>query len=373
MASNVKLKFVGNLDHFDVFYTGGLVGSGLFPVAKGSEVTIDLVGKVATTGTSNNRYLNFRIVPTTGATVISATASPTPTYNSFIGSRNWMFVKGSLPYLASSATIETASEILYTITVVSSGPAPSVSSPFNKLFSLTREKMDELSNKMLGVWGSNADGSPANGGFLINLMLLPFKTPTAVIGDTQTIKIGAFNTGVTAPIINDDSIDVDLGNIVVGGLAGNVMDYAAATYELFLPFFGDSLTLEPHQVIGKTINARYDLDVYTGEVTANIFNDNSGVPIASANDRVARGIPFKMFSEVQNRLSEAVQTNNGLLQAYIRVTRQDIAGGQFNNLVLVNGVIGSGAGYIEVENADLRGVPNTAQVLNLLQQGVIIR
>jgi hypothetical protein len=367
----VKVKFVGTLSHFTVGYNGGTTGSTLKPVATGVEVTIDLADKVNTA----NPYLDFRITPTEGATVTSCSAAPTPPFNPVMGKRDWVWAKGSLPYLSCSATIETASEILYTMTVVSSGPTPGIVSPFNKLFSLTRNKMIELSDKMLGVWGNDStDGSPASSDFLINLMVLPFTIPTEVLGDAQAIKIGSYGTGVQAPVIVDDSIDVDLGNIVVGGLSDSVLDYAAAQYELVLPFFGKVLELDPSQVVGKTINARYVLDAYTGDATVNVFNDASGVPIASTVDRVARAIPFKMFSEVENKLGDAVQTNNDILQAFIRVTRKEVVtGGVYDNLVQVNGVIGSSPGYMEVQNVELRGVPDSDRVKSLLQSGVVIK
>lgn len=366
----VKVKFVGTLSHFTVGYTGGTTGSTVKPIATGVEVTIDLADKV----NASNPYLDFRIMPTEGATVTSATASPLPPVNPATGSRDWRWAKGSLPYLSSSATIETASEILYTMTVVSSGPTPGIVSPFNKLFSLTRNKMIELSDKMLGVWGDSPTTGPTSSGFLINLMVLPFTIPTEVLGDAQSIKIGNTGTGVQAPVIVDDSIDVNLGNIVVGGLSGSVLDYAAAQYELVLPFFGKVLELDPSQVVGKTINARYVLDAYTGDATVNVFNDASGVPIASTVDRVARAIPFKMFSEVENKLGDAVQTNNDILQAFIRVTRKEVVtGGVYDNLVQVNGVIGSSPGYMEVQNVELRGVPDSDRVKSLLQSGVVIK
>lgn len=366
----VKIKIVGTLSHFTAGYTGGTTGSTVKPIATGVEVTIDLADKV----NASNPYLDFRIIPTEGATVTSATASPLPPVNPATGSRDWRWGKGSLPYLSSSATIETASEILYTMTVVSSGPTPGIVSPFNKLFSLTRNKMIELSDKMLGVWGdTSTDGSPASSGFLINLMVLPFTIPNEVLGNAQAIKIGNTGTGVQAPVIVDDSIDVDLGNIVVGGLSDSVLDYAAAQYELVLPFFGKVLELDPSQVVGKTINARYVLDAYTGDATVNVFNDASGVPIASTVDRVARAIPFKMFSEVDNKLGDAVQTNNDILQAFIRVTRKEVVAGVYDNLVQVNGVLGSSPGYMEVQNVELRGVPDSDRVKSLLQSGVVIK
>lgn len=365
----VKVKFVGTLSHFTVGYTGGTTGSTVKPIATGVEVTIDLADKVNTA----NPYLDFRITPTEGATVTSAKASPTPPVNPVMGKRDWVWAKGSLPYLSSSVTIETASEILYTMTVVSSGPTPGIVSPFNKLFSLTRNKMIELSDKMLGVWGDSPTTGPTSSGFLINLMVLPFTIPTEVLGDAQSIKIGNTGTGVQAPVIVDDSIDVNLGNIVVGGLSGSVLDYAAAQYELVLPFFGKTLELDPSQVVGKTINARYVLDAYTGDATVNVFNDASGVPIASTVDRVARAIPFKMFSEVNNKLGEAVQTNNDILQAFIRVTRKEVVVGVYDNLVQVNGVLGSSPGYMEVQNVELRGVPDSDRVKSLLQSGVVIK
>lgn len=372
-STKAKLRFVGELSHFDVYYTGGLTGSGLTPVATGVDVEIDLAGKVATSGAGSDRYLDFRIVPRTGATVASASTSPTPPVNQFLARRDWTWGKGSLPYLSTSVTIETGSDTLYTVTVVSSGPTPEVESPFNKLFNLTRDKMEELSNNMGGVWGEAAGDSPASSGYLINLMLLPFKLPTEVLGNEEQIKIGSVNTRVSAPVVTDDSIELDLGTITVAGLSGSSLDYQAAQYALMLPFFGEVVELQPSQVVGKAVRVQYILDAYKGSATVNVFNDDSGVPIASATDQVARAIPFKMFSEIANSMDDPVQTNNGLMQATMIVTRQEVQVGEYTNLVQVEGMLGDSLGYLEVETIELKGVPDSDRVKSLLQAGVVIR
>lgn len=366
-----RFKFVGDLTHFDASYSGGITGGADKPIETGVEVVFNLADKVGSTA-SNNR-LTFKVSPKNVAvTILDVKTDPRAPTNPVMGKRNWMWGKGSLPYFTCDATIETASDVLYTFTVVSEGPKPEIVSPFNKLFSLSRDKMIELSNSMLGVWG-DAAGAPASSGFLINLLVLPFSIPSEVLGSEQKIKIGSVGTNVTAPLIDDDSIDVDLGNIVVAGLSNSVLDYAAANYELVLPFFGKSLELVPSQVVGKTINARYVLDAYTGDATVNVFNDDTGVPIASAVDRVARAIPFKMFSDVANKQDGPVQTNNDILQAFIRVTRKEVVSGVYDNLVQVNGVLGSSKGYMEVQNVELRGVPDSDRVKSILQSGVVIK
>lgn len=373
MTTTVKLHFAGELSHFDVYYTGGLTGSGLTPVATGVDVEIDLAGKVATSGSGSNRFLNFRIVPRTGSTVVSARTTPAPQYNSVLGGLNWAWSKGNLPYLSTRVTIGTANPTLYTVTVVSSGPTPEVESPFNKLFNLTRDKMEELSNNMGGVWGGAAGASPASSGYLINLMLLPFKLPTEVLGNEERIKIGSVNTPVSAPVVTDDSIELNLGTITVAGLSGSSLDYQAAKYELMLPFFGEVLELSPSQVVGKPVRITYIIDAYKGVATVNVFNDGSGVPIASATDQVARAIPFKMFSEIANSMDDPVQTNNGLLRATMIVTRQEVQVGEYTNLVQVEGMLGDSLGYLEVETIELKGVPDSDRVKSLLKAGVVIR
>lgn len=372
-STKVKLRFIGELSHFDVYYTGGLTGSGLTPVTTGVDVEIDLAGKVAASGYGSDRYLDFRIVPRTGVTVLSVRTSPTPPYNSVLGSRDWTWAKGSLPYLSTSTTIETGSDTLYTVTVESSGPTPEVESPFNKLFNLSREKMEELSNNMGGVWGEATGSSPASSGYLINLMLLPFKLPAEVLGAEETIQIGSVSTRVSAPVVTDDSIELELGTITVADLSGNSLDYQAAKYELMLPFFGEVLELSPSQVVGKPLRITYIIDAYKGMATVNVFNDDSGVPITSATDQVARAIPFKMFSEIANSMDDPVQTNNGLLQATMIVTRQEVQVGEYTNLVQVEGVLGESLGYVEVETIELKGVPDSDRVKSMLQAGVVIR
>jgi len=244
-------------------------------------------------------------------------------------------------------------------------------SPFNQLYLAD----DDVLNGLADVPMTDPSDPEINRSeYVINVLSIPFEIPAEVIGTETNVKLGNHVTDVLAPTILEDSITIDLGTIQVGGL-GNSLDFESE-YELVLPFIQSTITLEPSLVVGKAVSVEYVLDVYTGDVTVNVYNNVSVSPIQSIKDTVGRSIPFRMMNNVNNPLGTLSGVSNNVLTAFIRIKTPELQDGEFNNLVTKVGDLVGVKGYVEFEQIRLVSKASgnaKAQIRSLLQNGVIIK
>lgn len=102
---------------------------------------------------------------------------------------------------------------------------------------------------------------------LISLQCLPI-TPTS--SGSPQIMLGNYETGVGAPQITQQYYSIDCGELTIKRYYGSAMDYSPYTkVEIFLPFIGIK-QLKAEDVIGFTIAIQYNMDILTGDLTAQI-------------------------------------------------------------------------------------------------------
>lgn len=157
-----------------------------------------------------------------------------------------------------------------TITIVATGK-PQTVSQVNQLFLMDDAKLGELAKAPMYLPGGEGEVAFNNSLFIINLLSIPFKIDPSNADKEIDIKLGTFKIGVKAPLMKRDMISVDLGEITVGGMKGNALDYVAAKYELVLPYVAQPIELPPSMVVGKKITVAYKLDAYNGDITVNVL------------------------------------------------------------------------------------------------------
>lgn len=248
---------------------------------------------------------------------------------------------------------------------------PETVSPLNQIYLVDNDDLGELANVPM----TNPIKPEINRSeYVINVLSVPFEIPSEFVGTETGVKLGDLVTEVLAPTLLNDSITIDLGTIQVGGL-GNSLDFESE-YELVLPFIQSTITLEPSLVVGKNVSVEYVLDVYTGDVTVNVYNNVSVSPIQSIKDTVGRSIPFRMMNNVNNPLGTLSGVSNNVLAAFIRIRTPELQDGEFNNLVTKVGDLVGVKGYVEFEQIRLVSKASgnaKAQIRSLLQNGVIIK
>lgn len=93
-----------------------------------------------------------------------------------------------------------------------------------------------------------------------------FVTPPT--GGTQKIKLGFHDSNTTASVISSRYMTLECGSVTVGEHYKNYLDYEPYTEViLYLPFVG-ICNLSANDVIGNSVNVRYNIDVFTGSCIA---------------------------------------------------------------------------------------------------------
>lgn len=97
--------------------------------------------------------------------------------------------------------------------------------------------------------------------------------------DTGTVKANVLGieigTGVVCHIADDQYVEFDCGSLTISEYWGNCLDYNPYTrISIFLPFCG-MYELDTDEVMGKTLNVSYRVDIFSGACLATIKIDGS--------------------------------------------------------------------------------------------------
>lgn len=309
---------------------------------------------------------------------VSAEIAVTEMYSVSSGTWNASFsTEAAAPgYTIQSAILDAANDDGgdHVITIETSG-ASSVVSPYNKVYIVDAEKITEFSN--IPIMPPSGSGEPSDFNvtdYIIGLLSIPFKLPDDVSDGESDIVLGNLVTDILAPVANSDLITIPLGEITVGDFKGNSLDYISTEYTLILPFIDSEISLNPEWVVDKIISVEYRLDVYSGDITVNVYNGNDS-PIVSTKSSVGRMIPFKTTRALESAIGNNQGIENGLLSAYIRKSFKRMIEGDFSNLITDEGILGDFTGYVRSEVSNLKtraSLSEKQQILSLLQGGVFI-
>lgn len=151
--------------------------------------------------------------------------------------------------------------------------------------------------------------------YINNLILLPFNVPS---GEKSNIVAGneIFKTQLST--VDDNYLNVDLGNITVPESYKNGYDYYNVKTRLMLPYT-NMIELDPVHVINQTISIKYIVNVINGDTTINLLNGDDLFYSEQVN--LASEVPFISSANkgtqyaVINRLKTVFR--NSINQAYI--------------------------------------------------------
>ncbi len=107
---------------------------------------------------------------------------------------------------------------------------------------------------------------------VISLSLLPCSIPN---GTPEAVKVMYINTGVTMAPATTQFVDVDCGTYSIEEFYGSALDYNPYTkVHCYLPYIGQ-VTLDTDEVMGRTLNVVYRIDIVTGMCSAMILVDQN--------------------------------------------------------------------------------------------------
>ena len=247
---------------------------------------------------------------------------------------------------------------------------------FCNLYKVTEKELSKLS-KVRFQKDSTSDTVVDYGSFITQLYILPLNLPSDIIGDKSNIILGSFDSKVKSTLLNNYTVDYDMGSIEVPAKYNNAYDFINTTCTLRVPFF-NAVALDPENVVGHTINIKFTLDLYSGNVTMNVMSDFTGGIIYSATANIVTQIPFiqKQNNSVVNQLSNVFKYV--IATPVIEVVRNipyQADNSTFGRETVKVAKLNTVHGYCEVDKVNLVTLATNDEkdsIISLLKDGVFI-
>lgn len=261
----------------------------------------------------------------------------------------------------------------YIVTVTAIKSASNVNL-FNYIYLIDKDKLNNLAKERIleQTSGSTFDIYDF-GRFITSLYKLPFKVPADLIDEPTAIQLGTKVATTKASTINSYRMKVDIGTISVAEKYHSSFDYLNTTAKLYLPFI-QPIDIKPTECIGKKVHIIYDINLYTSLTTISIFSDDR--LIYTLQEQIGTHIPFIQFdnNSAQNDIAE--RFSNGVLTAYIELTRQKPIINPKGYKTLEKGKLVDYNGITTASDIELNGNENyqeIQEIKNLLNKGVDIK
>lgn len=342
----------------------------------------EIIPKVVITGTFENascNYTNGEVISPEKNIIITATSGYEfkNTYHYEDNGYSYDLVKN---LEKTTLTIDTTkitglSDITLNDNYVATLPVETIGG-FCNLYKVTEKELSQLS-KVRFQKDATSDTVIDYGSSITQLYILPLNIPSEIIGDKSNIILGSFDSNVQSTLLNNYTVDYNMGSISVPAKYNNAYDFINTTCTLRVPFF-NAVALDPENVIGHTISIKFTLDLYSGNVTMNIMSDFTGGIIYSATANIVTQIPFiqKQNNSVVNQLSNVFKYV--IATPVIEVVRNipyQADNSTFGRETVQVSKLNTVHGYCEVNNVNLVTLATNDEkdsIISLLKEGVFI-
>lgn len=187
---------------------------------------------------------------------------------------------------------------------------------------------DSFYESFVKIWGDPME--------LILSLNLTYAAPT--LGESYSLKIGMFDTGVSMKRVVSQFVRIDCGSLSVNEYWGNALDYSPYTKcSIYLPFIGTQ-TLNTDQIMNSTLSVFYNVDLLSGACVCflKVTKGNLNSVLYNFSGNVSAQIPLSSsnMSQLQNSLITAI-ASAGML-----------ASGGINSGAFANVAVGSAMNII---------------------------
>ena len=342
----------------------------------------EVIPKVVITGTFENatcNYTNGEVISAEKNIIITATSGYEfkNTYHYEDNGYTYDLVKN---LEKTTLTIDTTkitglSDITLNDNYVATLPVETIGG-FCNLYKVTEKELSQLSK--VRFQKDTTSGTVVDyGSSITQLYILPLNLPAEIIGDKSHIILGSFDSQVESTLLNNYTVDYDMGSITVPAKYNNAYDFINTTCTLRVPFF-NAVALDPENVVGHTISIKFTLDLYSGNVTMNVVSDFTGGIIYSATANIVTQIPFiqKQNNSVVNQLSNVFKYV--IATPVIEVVRNipyQADNSTFGRETVQVAKLNTVHGYCEVDNVNLVTLATNDEkdsIISLLKEGVFI-
>lgn len=216
------------------------------------------------------------------------------------------------------------------------------------------------------------------GEFILSVKKYPFKMPDSYVGGDENVQLATRSLTTTAPIIINENLIIDVGEIEVLPVNGNLVDYKNSKCILHLPFI-KPVELDVNYVIGNKINVKFKVNLNSGDLLVLVSSDSYGGVFAQFNDKIGFDVPYisNAYSVGDDVFNVDSDVYNDVNQCYVELLtfENPFSGAFFNVPVKDYGTLNGYVGYVEVGNIELKSncySEEKEQLISLLKNGVII-
>lgn len=342
----------------------------------------EVIPKLVITGTFENatcNYTNGEVIDKTKNVVITAT-SGYEFKNTYHYEDNGYSYDLTKSLDKTTLTIDTTkitglSDITLNDNYVATLPVETIGG-FCNLYKVTEKELSQLSKARFQK-DSTSDTVVDYGSSITQLYILPLNLPSDIIGDKSHIILGSFDSQVESTLLNNYTVDYDMGSIEVPAKYNNAYDFINTTCTLRVPFF-NAVALDPENVVGHTISIKFTLDLYSGNVTMNVVSDFTGGIIYSATANIVTQIPFiqKQNNSVVNQLSNVFKyvISTPVIEVVRNIPYQ-ADNSTFGRETVQVAKLNTVHGYCEIDNVNLVTLATNDEkdeIIDLLKEGVFI-
>lgn len=172
------------------------------------------------------------------------------------------------------------------------------------IYNPTSAELKAIGDVRYTVLAGDGSGVVDLGAFISNILKVYVNLPEC---NKANVKLGGYNTDVSANVVLDDVVETDCGTIEIVGKYGNIMDYEHTTVEIYLPFIGFQ-KLDTEKVMNEVLSLVYKTNILNGDSIACIYN-TTGTLLYTFNCNVSFEIPYMMGETYDDRSNLRVDSN----------------------------------------------------------------
>lgn len=249
---------------------------------------------------------------------------------------------------------------------------------YNNVYVLTDDQLRDVTQSRFVVF----DGKETTdyGKYIIGLIDLPFAVSPDIIQDVSTVKMGAYDSQISATLLKTDNIRLNLGDITVPLVKNNLLDYKNTVAILHLPY-ANAINIDIDYVIGQTVNIEYVINLYDGVTVINLSSSKLGDVFLTVNVDMDITIPFaniETFPSKNDGKNISLGGDNGVKIPYFEIMRNNaiLENGFFTIPIVDESLLSEQTGFIKIDEIDLNSKASRDEkemILNAINQGVIIK
>lgn len=148
--------------------------------------------------------------------------------------------------------------------------------------------------------------------YISSLKLLPLDITT---NKSDNIFVSNVDTGITAPVIENDFVTFNLGSVTLTGVYQNELDKKYSKIKLILPYL-DCITIDSN-LMNETIKVIYKVNVISGDTTAFIFlvRNNTDYLIDTVNGNIGVDVPYLVTINNENKIVQNYRNNQSFIDS----------------------------------------------------------